>query len=83
MQCHTSITDWALDSPQLNVRCFLKSTPIYYSVVFFTAEAGTFKSITVGFWKASGCAMPGSWQSRDVPLLLPQWQADARETDSA
>lgn len=52
------------------------------SVGFFIAEAGSFNSETVGIWKASGCAMPGSWQSGDVPLLLPRWQTDGRETDS-
>ncbi|KAF3844694.1 hypothetical protein F7725_007857 [Dissostichus mawsoni] len=46
-------------------------------------EAGTFNSMTVCFSKASGYVTPGSWQSRDVPLLLPQWQADGRETDTA
>ena len=52
---------------------------LFFGFFFSTAEAGTFKSMTVGFWKASGCVMPGSWQSRDVPLLSPQWQADERD----
>lgn len=85
MQCNISekIKEWTFKSPRLRLHIFLKNTPIYNFTVFFIAEVGAFNSMTVGFWKASGCVKPGSWQSRDVPLLLPQWQADGTETDPA